>query len=65
MSSSITGLSSDYGMQSMALAMTKKATEQQGKAALELIQGAVSTVQQTQATPRAQGSLGANINIKV
>ncbi|SPT68262.1 Uncharacterised protein [Anaerobiospirillum thomasii] len=66
MSSSITGLSSNFGHESLAVAMTKKANEQQGQQALQLIQGAMETVQNTQAAaPKAAGSLGSNINIKV
>ena len=68
--SSITGLSSDFGSQSLALAMTKRANDEQGQQALQLLQGAAQSAQQIQAaSPAAKGSatgsLGANIDIKV
>lgn len=66
--SSITGLSSDFGSQSLALAMTKRANDEQGQQALQLLEGAAQSVQQIKAAapaPSSNGSLGANIDIKV
>lgn len=66
--SCITGLSSDYGSQSPALAMTKRANDQQGQQALQLLQGSAQSVQQIKAAAPAafsSGNLGANIDIKV
>ncbi len=66
--SSITGLSSDFGSQSLALAMTKRANDAQGQQAMQLLNGAAQSVQQIQAASpaaSATGSLGANIDIKV
>lgn len=67
--SSVTGLDSDYGMQSLAIAVNKKSTDAQAQAALSLLQGAAQSAQQIQAAaPSASsvtGALGANINIHV
>ncbi len=66
--SSITGLSSDFGNQSLALAMTKRANDANAQQALQLLHGAAQSTEQIQAaapTANATDSLGANIDIKV
>ena len=55
--SSITGLSSNFGSQSLALAMTKRANDAQGQQAMQLLNGAAQSVQQIQAASPAVLSL--------
>lgn len=62
--SSITGLSSNFGQESLILAMSKKQSEQQGKQALSLLENAVQSADQVQKTKTVEGSLGANIDVK-
>ena len=60
----VTTSTASYGQEAMVASLSKKQQEAQGKAALELLQGAVQTVQST--TPRsAESNLGSNIDIHV
>ncbi len=65
--SSITAAgSTTFGFEALNVAMTKRANDQQGQAALQLLQGAIqSTAQVQQAAPANDGRLGANIDIRV
>ena len=66
-------ISSNFGMESLNVAMLKRSSDNQGQMALALLEGAVQTSQQIQAnapaTPQvqpvahAEGTLGANIDI--
>ncbi len=66
--SSVTGLDSDFGMQSQTITVNKS-TDSQAEAALSLLQGAAQNAQQiaakAPAASSATGTLGANININV
>lgn len=59
--SSITGTSSNFGFEALAVAMNKRAIDDQGKMALNLIEETAQNVQQIQAKG-AQGNVGRNIN---
>ena len=60
----VTGSSANYGQEAMIASLSKK--QQEGKAALELLQGAVQTAQSiTPSTSDAAGTLGSNIDIHV
>ena len=62
-------------MASMEIAISKRQQDAQGQQALAMIQGAVQTVQATQASasvpdsgvnqPVSEGALGTNINLRV
>lgn len=60
---SAVGGSENFGFEALAVAVNKKAVDQQGKAALAMLEGAVESVQQVQAAaPRAVGNVGNNVN---
>ncbi len=62
----VTGSSANYGQEAMIASLSKKQQEAQGKAALELLQGAVQTAQSiTPSASDAAGTLGSNIDIHV
>lgn len=62
--SSVSGVSSNFGNEALAVAMAKRSNDEQGKAALSLLEGAVQTTQQIQAkAPAATGALGSRIDI--
>ncbi len=63
--SSITGVNSNFGFESLAAAMTKRATDAQGEAALSLLQGTMETVQQVNATAAAAASSNARVGATV
>ena len=66
-------ISSNFGMESLNVAMLKRSSDNQGQMALALLEGAVQTSQQIQANApaapqvqpvaHAEGTLGANIDI--
>ncbi len=62
--SSVAGMGGNFGMEALAVAMTKKANEQSGQAALSLVEAAVQSTQQVNALAQS-GSVGRNINIRV
>lgn len=65
-------ISSNFGMESLNVAMLKRSSDNQGQMALALLEGAVQTSQQIQASApaapqvqpvaHAEGALGANID---
>lgn len=59
--SSITGVDSNFGFESLAVAMNKRAIDDQGKMALNLIESTAQNVEQIKASA-PQGNLGNNIN---
>lgn len=61
----VTGSTASYGQEAMIASLSKKQQEAQGKAALELLQGAVQSVQSTTPSASASGNLGSNIDIHV
>ncbi|MGL4207523.1 MAG: hypothetical protein ACRCRW_15570 [Aeromonadaceae bacterium] len=61
----VTGSTVSYGQEAMVASLGKRQQEAQGRAALELLQGAVQAVQSTTPAPSASGSLGTNIDIHV
>lgn len=61
----VTGSSANYGQEAMIASLSKKQQEAQGKQALELLQGAVQTVQSTPQSSDASGKLGSNVDIHV
>lgn len=62
--SSITGTSANFGFEALNVAMTKRATEQQGKAALQLLESTAQSVEQINASaPKASGSVGSSVDI--
>lgn len=67
--SSITAAdNSNYGMESLAISIQKKSSDQNGKMAISLLDSTVQSISQIQtgSLPLASsGSLGTNINIKV
>lgn len=60
--SSITGLDSNFGFESMAIAMNKRSIDEQGKMALNLLESTAQSVQQIQAKA-PQGNLGRNVDV--
>lgn len=63
--SSITGTSANFGFEALTVAMTKRATDEQGKAALALIESTAQSVQQINASvPAASGRVGTNIDVQ-
>lgn len=66
-------ISSNFGMESLNVAMLKRSSDNQSQMALALLEGAVQTSQQIQASApaapqvqpvaHAEGALGANIDI--
>ena len=62
--SSITGTSANFGFEALNVAMTKRATEQQGRAALALLESTAQSVEQINASaPAASGNIGTNIDV--
>lgn len=59
--SSITGVDSNFGFEALAVAMNKRAIDDQGKMALNLIESTAQNVQQIQAKA-PQGNVGNNID---
>lgn len=63
--SSITGMNSNFGFEALNVAMTKRATEAQGQAALKMLESTAQSVQQINASaPSAGGRLGSNIDVR-
>lgn len=69
MSSITAANNSNFGMESLALSMTKRSNDQNGKMAMSLLTEAVASTQQIQAQGAQalaqSGNIGTNINIKV
>ena len=64
----ITGNKTSFGFEALNVAMTKRANDAQGQAAMQLLQGAVQSTQQIQQSSpvkAASGTLGANVDIHV
>lgn len=62
--SSITGTSANFGFEALSVAMTKRATEQQGKAALQLLESTAQSVEQINASaPKSSGSVGSSVDV--
>lgn len=59
--SSISGVDSNFGFEALAVAMNKRAIDEQGQVALNLIQNTAQNVQQIQAKA-PQGNVGRNID---
>lgn len=62
--SGISGVSSNSNFEALAVAINKRVIDEQGQAALSLLESTAESVQQIQNT-QASGSLGANIDIRV
>lgn len=62
--SNITGLSNNFGFEFMAVAMTKRSTEAQGKIAMSLLEDTAQSVQQINASAQSNGRVGSVINTK-
>ncbi|MCK0527671.1 MULTISPECIES: hypothetical protein [unclassified Anaerobiospirillum] len=63
--SSITGMNSNFGFEALSVAMTKRATEAQGQAALKMLESTAQSVQQINASaPSAGGRVGSNIDVR-
>ena len=61
--SSITGVNSNFGFEALAVAVNKKATDAQGQAVMQLLQGTRQSVQQVNAAaPKASGSVGSSVD---
>ena len=61
--SSITGVNSNFGFEALAVAVNKKATDAQGEAVMNLLEGTMQSVQQINAKMgQASGSVGTNID---
>ncbi len=64
--SSITGVNSNFGFEALAVAVNKKATDAQGEAVMNLLEGTMQSVQQINAAGarvvQASGSVGTNID---
>ncbi|MDO2949459.1 hypothetical protein [Aeromonas simiae] len=56
-------VSASYGQEAMVASLAKKQQEQQGQAALALLQSAAQSAPAPQ--PSSSGTLGSHINIKV
>lgn len=60
---SAVGGSENFGFEALAVAVNKKAVDAQGQAALSMLEGAVQSVQQINASaPRPVGNVGNNVN---
>lgn len=59
--SAVSGVNSNFGFEAMAVAMNKRATEEQGQIAMNLLESTVQSVQQINAQT-AQGNVGRNVN---
>lgn len=59
--SAVSGVNSNFGFEALAVAMNKRALDDQGKAALSLIESTAQSVKQIQASA-PQGNTGNNID---
>lgn len=68
----MSSINSNYGMESLNVAMLKRANDSQGQISLALLEGAVQTAQQVQAqapvaavqpVAHVEGAKGANIDV--
>lgn len=63
--SSITGLSDNFGFEALAVAMSKRATEAQGEAALKMLESTAQSVEQINASaPSVNGRVGSNVDVR-
>lgn len=60
--SSVSGVGGNFGFEALAVAMNKRAIDDQGQMALSLLEGTAQTVKQIQASA-PQGNLGQNIDV--
>ena len=61
--SSITGVNSNFGFESLAVAMSKRQSDAQGEMVLDLLQTTTQSVQQLNQAAASNGSVGSVIDV--
>ncbi|HIX57892.1 MAG TPA: hypothetical protein H9850_10550 [Candidatus Anaerobiospirillum pullistercoris] len=62
--SSITGVNSNFGFESLAVAMSKRQSDAQGEMVLDLLQTTTQSVQQINQAAASNGRVGSVIDVQ-